>query len=207
MTEMHVKEAFRPILPGIMLAAPRSPATVAVIVRIHVRHGSWPELEIDRKSRGSLGYIVYPRPESRAYQPCIQHLQQTFRMYGAYHEIRRIELSVFRFHACGPGIVAMYFHRLLLHKQPSAHIPDTVRERKCYGIAPAHDPERTPVIEIHDERMLGKRGLVQLCGIQRQIACQHLLQKIIREESEDAEAILRMISMYFASASFSLGKY
>ena len=75
-------------------------------------------------------------------------------MDSGYHEISGIEPAILRLHACGPDIIAMDLHSLALHLYPSAHIRNAARERPCYRVASAHDPECAPVIEIHNEGML-----------------------------------------------------
>ena len=76
-------------------------------------------------------------------------------------------------------VVAHHLAHLLMAEHLGATVIQRSDQRLGNDIAPAHDAERTLIIEIGDERMNRERCLAAFGSIKRNIACQYATQQRI----------------------------
>ena len=139
-------------------------------------------MQIDREAADSVTQGGDTLTEGRAQQGRRYHLQGTRRMGIGDYNISRIIVICRCFHSHRLTLVTDNLCNTLSGKYPSPFLFQRSHQSLSHGIASADDAESTLVVEVHDKGMGGKRCLVLLRRIQRQVPHQYLAQQRIADD-------------------------
>ena len=112
-----------------------------------------------------------------AHESVINHADELLRIDVGDDHVGRERLTVVGHHTRGFLAFDENLRHLATGQHPAAVLLKHLSQGLDDGITAAHDAESATVVEVKDEGMRGKRRLVLLGSIERQVAHQHFAKQ------------------------------